>query len=366
VEVAKTNGPTPNVAPSDKLAFNGVAAGTPDAPTIGGGGRVSGESSKEPAQENFDRVEEKIAVGSAARAPSNLTLGVSGGSQTDVSKIADSSSASASGTMPAAKPSAVGGSLTPGESSARSDALVVIRVVAKPEAFRSRAFDKVLADHQVKFESTNDADIVVDELRQKSIDQPARKEVAGREIAAADRVIVEAPEDTVAACLADLEQDTLKYVSVTIERPTNAAPEVANEELAKHLEQNLAQFGRSRAIKDELSSQTRTYAMNEANKSVAKDKAAPDGKVVANSPAVPSANNEQLRRSALRAESGGRALRLLSSDRDRIDSSEVEPLSGRIGGRGLASRHAEAEFKSTNERATNVRVLFIVSPESER
>ena len=298
-----------------------------------------------------------------------MTLGVGGESKTDAGKVAESLPPSsprpmvANRSTAAAVPSAASGDFAAAKEPKPTESLVVIRVVAKSEAFRSRAFDKTLADHQVEFEASEGGEKFVDEVGQKVSQRSEwHAQVVAEKDDRADRVIVEAPEETVAACLAAIKQDKANYVSVQIGEPADAASKVADNELAKQLGAELAQADqRDSPTKETSQSQDRFYASDEVNKDALRDKTELGRESVARKSTTPEPSGERLRR----ATSGGRALRLLSEDSDKNGPNEAKP---RGGGGGMATRRVRADAgfdlkKSAGERANDVQVLFIVSPE---
>ncbi len=372
-KIAKLETPAPIAAPSGQLAVDRRAAGAPGATAFGGGAPSSSGISADKLHENLPHEESQLAAGGATRAPTNMTLGVSSESKADAGKVAESLPAShprpvvANRSTAAAPPSAASGDLAAAKAPKPSDALVVIHVVAKSEAFRTRAFDKTLADHQVEFEPSEEGEKVVDKVDQKVVNGAVGKQLAAGKDGRTDRVIVEAPEETVAACLAALEQDKANYVSVKLGESPDAASDVAHNELAKQLGAELAQAGRRDSpTKEKSQSQDRFYAADESNKDALRDKTELGRESAVNQPATLEPSGERLRRMVSR----GRAMRLLSEDSDKIEPNEAKPRSGGIGGGGMATRRvrAGAAFdlkKSASEHPDDVRVLFIVSPEIE-
>jgi negative regulator of sigma E activity len=375
-KTAKLEAPAPSAAPSGQMVGDGRAAGAPSATAFGGGAPSSTSSSGvsvDQPHDNLQHEESQLAAGNAARAPTNLTLDVGGGPKADAGKIAEALPPSsprpmvANRSAAAAVPPAASGDFAAAKEAKPTESLVVIRVVAKPEAFRSGAFDKTLADHQVEFEASEEGEKFVDEVRQKVVNAGSDAQVVAEKDGRADRVIVEAPEETVAACLAAIERDKANFVSVKIGEPTEAGLKVVDNEVTKQLGAELAQSDqRDWPTKEKNQSQDRFYASDEVNKDALRNKPELGRESAARKPTAPEPSGERLRRVTSR----GRALRLLSEDSDKNEPNEAKPRGGGIGGGGVATRRVRADAgfdlkKSTSGRADDVRVLFIVSPEVE-
>jgi hypothetical protein len=104
---------------------------------------------------------------------------------------------------------------------------IVVQVVAKPDAIKSGAFDRVLAANNISFVSEPHAEPtgpfgggkVLKEMKTGSADK-LNKFADSR---AADAVLVEAPRAAIERCLADLNKNSNDFVSVSVSEPAIAA-----------------------------------------------------------------------------------------------------------------------------------------------
>jgi hypothetical protein len=254
-----------------------------------------------------------------------------------------------------------------------ADGVVVVHVSAKPAAIQGGEFEKLLARNGVEFDEKDKIDegISSKDAVKRSVSDSAKSEVADRKKSAEkdsiDVVVVDAPRDVVAACMADLQHDESNFASVEVEQPMateKSAATTAN--VAKQLGSELRQYNRGmNANKPGFG--TRFYAADSAGQDRAQSKEL-------NQPAAgnasPSEQNEQRSRNQRAAQANrGRALRVqVAQDEEQtLNESRSGPRGGGFGGGGSESdqmrRNVVQQQKPRNENSDEVRVLFMLSPE---
>lgn len=137
-----------------------------------------------------------------------------------------------------------------GEAAARPN--IVVQVVAKPDAIKSGAFDRVLAANNISFLSEPHAEPsgaigggqVLKEMKSRSLDK-ANKSAEPR---AADAVLVEAPPATIELCLRDLNKNASDFLSISVSEPATSADRFdmksAPAKQAADVTRNFSQFSR--------------------------------------------------------------------------------------------------------------------------
>lgn len=108
--------------------------------------------------------------------------------------------------------------------------VVVVRVVAAPEALRSKTFESLLTKHGIQFEESREADAVSasagEELREEVKLNRAMKRTASDDLQksneqpAEDAILVAAPKATIDSCLSELKGDEANYIGIEIDDPT--------------------------------------------------------------------------------------------------------------------------------------------------
>jgi anti-sigma factor RsiW len=128
---------------------------------------------------------------------------------------------------------------------------VVVHVVAKREAIENKMFDQLLLSNGIAIQSAMPADSTVasaDRYRTLASSSRTTERAAAPpadEDAEVDVVLVEAPPTKILSCLADLNQDSANYLSVSVDESPSAgkapAPAAAP---AKKIEMDLGKYSR--------------------------------------------------------------------------------------------------------------------------
>ena len=258
--------------------------------------------------------------------------------------------------------------------------LVVVHVVAKPEALRNKTFDKLLASNGITIETgqqrsggavLNDsarqlaADKETEQLPETSVEKPAGDQV--------EMVLIDAPKPAVLSCLAGLKQDAENYVGVAVDEPAETVDRAdADAPLKKKFASDLGQFNRgivSQKQKDAFGNRyfQRDSAEGERSKSVG---GFGRGSIAVENRKSNVNESEMKRLQSIAAENRGRARRLSPSDADGDRPAEPAARSGAVGGPiapdSLAVRRAaQPESISDGEATENLQVLFVLSPDGD-
>ncbi len=259
--------------------------------------------------------------------------------------------------------------------------LVVVHVVAKPEALQNKSFDKLLASNGITIEAgqqrsggavLNDparqlaADKETEQLAETSVEKPASDQV--------EMVLIDAPQLAVLSCLAGLKQDAENYVGVAVDEPAETVARAdADAPLKNKLASDLGQFNRgivSQKQKDAFGD--RYFQRDSAEGERGKSERGLGRDSIAAMKRKSNVNELEMRRlQSIAVENRGRALRISPSDADGDRPAEPAARGGAAGGAiatdSLAVRRAaRPESKSDGGEATdNLQVLFVISPDDD-
>jgi hypothetical protein len=188
-------------------------------------------------------------------------------------------------------------------------------------------------------------------------------------------VVVDAPRDVVAACMADLQQDESNFASVEVDQPKNSGETAAaTTDVAKRLISELRQYNRG-IIADK--SRPRNYF--NADSSANKDRAQLQSETIKGESNRPAGNlgaslpeGQQLSENQRAAQvNRGRALRVQidRNDDQELSDAQLGHRAGGFGGGGggeseTARRKVVQQQKSQNEKPDEVRVLFMLRAEA--
>jgi anti-sigma factor RsiW len=189
-------------------------------------------------------------------------------------------------------------SINPGiepQSTGDADDLVVVHVSAKPAAIRGGEFEKLLARNGVEFDSDAKAeDGIAGESLKKTPASSAESYDKSRNLNGANKsvdiVVVDAPRDVLAACMAELQHDESNFASVEVEQPAaNDGAATAAPGITKQLGSELRQYNRGMNSYQQ-SAKARFYAGDSANKD--QGQLSDESKRSANVSGGPSQNNQ--------------------------------------------------------------------------
>jgi anti-sigma factor RsiW len=271
---------------------------------------------------------------------------------------------------------------------------VVVHLVATPESFQKKSFDKVLVSNGVVVEpqadaadQSRDAEQTTHFYKLADGNQSDRKEVAGAVVGAPasgsadfDLVLVEAPKATIASCLTDLKNDAANFVSLEVdEQLANKAKTELGGALSKQAAGDFGRFNRG-TVTEHQKGMFRDrngydiyYDFLEPEQLQRKESASdgfgavPKGEARAEEEKKPP---QQTRGTSVQ----GRARRLATLGREGGQPAELatksEPSDGSSLGR-LLMRRAKAEDTakapdrdySAGGPAESLHVLFVVSPQ---
>jgi hypothetical protein len=373
--------PTPSAAPSsrtdaDKLASrelakepptDGVSAGNPVTREPLAASRRAGELRDSPT----------VAGGAMPQRAAGSLSGASD-SKSAIAQNAEPNTAAGPGLAPGENGSSTGfATSTTAESQAEdADGLVVVHVSAKPTAIQGGEFEKLLARNGVEFDAKEKADEAIrsDDTSRRPAARPTKLELADRKKSAEkdsiDVVVVDAPRDVVAACMADLQHDESNFASVEVEQPMATEKSAATTAtLAKQLGSELQQYNRGmNANKPGVGS--RFYAADSAGQDRAQSN---DLNQPVTGNAAPSEQNDQRSQNQRATQvNRGRALRVqVAQDGERtLNESRLGRRAGGFGGGGGGANESEQmrrnvvqQQKPRNDNSDEVRVLFMLSPE---
>jgi hypothetical protein len=270
---------------------------------------------------------------------------------------------------------------------AQSEQLVVVHVVAKPEAIKNKSFDKLLLDNGLAIESeiVSDAEerAAITESRaakpaevERLTIQSLNKPPSGQTVA--DAVLVDAPKATIASCLAGLKNDESNYTGVDVQVPAEPQDRVGGGvELDKKRTSDWTEYNRGFVSQQQKQLLQERYYYGglsyreRAEKDVAANTAyAPSVTEKAKSSEAKPLQDMQLGQRFKSEGSLGRARRLSRSEVEGREKADLAVNGGVQGAttirRGEEMRRAEPERKSVAGLAPdNLRVLFVVSPEPQ-
>lgn len=367
-------------AEQDKLAMRKLAAPEPSsggAPTgtVGESGQIAASSA---AREVHDA---PTVSGGAAPPRTGFSMSASADAKSALGKIAESNSAprpesvAGENAVAAAKSEAFdelgGGQAEIGD----ANGLVVVHVSAKPAAIRGGEFEKLLARNGVEFDEKDKSgdSSAAGETRKKSVASASQARDAIRDRDAqkqsVDIVVVDAPRDVVAACMADLQQDASNFASVEVEQPSeNKEAASTTPDVAKQLGSEWQQYNRG-IVGEKQAAGNQFYAFDSANKDRGQLKAESNPRENARGGQSPANNQEAIGQRAAQA-NRGRALRVpvAENESQTLSDTQVGRRAAGFGGGGGGSdalrRRAVQQQKPQNENSDDVRVLFMLSPEA--
>ena len=256
----------------------------------------------------------------------------------------------------------------------RSDSVVVVHLVAKPEAFANKSLDKLLAKRGIEVESVPAADKseraaefksgVGQLVDRRPGDTSANDASAKRADEEVDFVLVDAPAPTVELFLSDLKDDSTNYVGVEVESPTES--DDAESKVAKLRSQAPDLRRYSRGVVAPAQKDAWRYYYGEVAKAE-QDKPTIDRLDSSPRSAGPSgsAAPDALAEREKVAESRSRALRISPSEAMQLqpESARGRRASEPIAEESRVLRRAEAEPNESGELSDRVQVLIVVSPE---
>ena len=254
-----------------------------------------------------------------------------------------------------------------------TSALVVVHVSAKPAAIRGGEFEKLLARNGVEFdekgkaeEATATADSIKKAVARSPESYDASRDKSGTN-KPVDMVVVDAPRDVVAACMADLQHDESNFASVEVDQPSaNDRASAATTDVAKQLGSELRQYNRGMTTVKQPPG-TRFYADDAANKD--RGQLNDESKLLEGiSGGQPPQGNQQVQNQRAAQVNRGRALRV-QAGRDEDQTSRDSQFGRRAGGFGGGEseslrRSVAQQQKPQNENSDEVRVLFMLSREA--
>ncbi len=246
-------------------------------------GQIAGATQPSPPPDNLAETAPLAAAPPSPAAPAPIAgrggLGNDVGSRFGGSKVGESVSAKTSAAGASKSGGALGGAFSASQSGPQEEneeprPQVIVHVLAKPEAYQRRSFEKLLASQGVVVEMEHDTD--KDERasgRLGSDAKPANQEVLAEKSTIAptggeaniDLVLVEAPSSTIASCLTALKNDVENYVGLKVEEPqvaTQVRGKVAgvNQSADKKLAFDWSQYSRGNVpLKQKISFQDRFY-----------------------------------------------------------------------------------------------------------
>src|SRR5262249_37907974 len=135
------------------------------------------------------------------------------------------------GAPAAVQATASGGRMPPSTSDSKKSPveppreLVVVRILAKPEAIERRVFDQLLVENNIRVEAPS-SQLESGAVNRAAVNQSTKQLglSIGNEKSAqgnTDVVLVEAPRRVIASCMQELKNDTANFVGITVERPNN-------------------------------------------------------------------------------------------------------------------------------------------------
>jgi anti-sigma factor RsiW len=270
----------------------------------------------------------------------------------------------------------------PRQSAVQRDSLVVVHVVAKPEAFRNKLFDKLLVNNGIAIEAdlmsekeerfSRSAGALSKDAKDKDVGQLAdqfARTSAGRD---ADILLVDAPQTKIESCLAGLQRDAENYIGVAVEAPVAGADRAdANAPLEKKLASELRRY--NRGIVSQLQEDAYRIRLNGGRDAAEADQPKVNRELGRDAIAEavrkpPASEPERLAGPESAAKEMGRARRLMAFGAEGTRSGESSARGGIAGGPiatdALTMRRAQSELeKLPDSGVNNVRVLFIVSPD---
>jgi hypothetical protein len=380
---ASAPSPPADSSPTDKddLAVRKLAV---PAPSSGGApaetaGRSDEIAASTPAPERHDA---SRARGGAMSPRSGYSISASGDTKAAMGKLGESGAAprpetaAGEGVAETAKPEVFD---TPGGGQAEredTNALVVVHVSAKPTAIRGGEFEKLLTRNGVEFDEQDQAEgaAATSEKGKKSVARPTQSRDANRDTDArknpVDIVVVDAPRDVVAACMADLQQDASNFASVEVEveqpaESKEAAP--AAPDVAKQLGSELRQYNRG-IVSEKRPADNQFSASDSANKDRGQLKQ--ESKQPANTRDGQSSQNNQPSQNQRASQANrGRAMRMQATENETqtLSDSQLGRRAAGFGGGGEAEvlrRRVVQQQKPQTEDSDDVRVLFMLSPEA--
>jgi hypothetical protein len=279
---------------------------------------------------------------------------------------AEIGAATASG-KPSEAPAAPAGTAMPTGSRAEGEAFVVVHVVAKPQAIRDGAFDKLLLRNGVTVEPAPESDKLAS-AQNRGADKADKLSTVPND-GAVDMVVVDAPQETVASCLASLQSDEADYTGVAIEQRTegkdrkDSTDRSRNEPVA-----DLSRYSRGVVSADQKKlASNRAYYDQVLKNGEAQEELEPKRELSAEVNGPQQANEVvNDRQKVARVENRGRARRVLLSDREGASGATAfGGGGGQIAEESLRMRRAMAKEKSARAATDEIRVLFVISPDRE-
>lgn len=380
---ASAQSPSPTSVASDRSAFQKLPA--PASPSDS----PSKDDSRDVA---IDGVIARGKIAAASPAPGRVELGAISESKITLDsagKVSAGEPQSSSAAL-AMKGRAADGGAFGRESGAREEQLddqnqlVVVHVVAKPEAFKNKTFDRLLVSNGIAMESRSESDeksdVTDDRLAkkvseaQKAADKLADKQSTGEQDV--DMVLVEAPQSAILSCMAGLRNDTENYAGIEVDQPpTDKDRADTNSESAKKAADNLSGFSRGivpARQKDLLRNQQYYYHTNTYGGLSNTQRGFEGGLGGANDALKEKVKREPLGRKQASVADQGRARRFVYSDEQsrRGGEADVEREAARSGAEGSSAIAETSPSRQdrkvlAKEEAENMHVLFLVCPDSE-
>jgi anti-sigma factor RsiW len=264
--------------------------------------------------------------------------------------------------------------------------LVVVRVLARPEALKNKSFDRLLNVRQIAFEPqpateqpTSSRAQTYDGYETQLATRAARLADQSTHEAEADVVLVEAPEPVIESCLADLHKDPANFPIIEVDDASAAGKAVDEKQqpiLAKKVGE-LSKYNRGVVPQRDKSSfhdAEHDYRYARSKESLSTVDTARQSEVGAEAGSGPlPKQKESLQPLSGQKESLGRARRLQSwyfADEPQLEQ-EVPPRAGGVGGRATtdAKTPASKQLRKLSEKsapapADNLRVLFVLRPDN--
>jgi anti-sigma factor RsiW len=266
-------------------------------------------------------------------------------------------------------------------SEAEQASLVVVHVVAKPEALQNKTFDKLLASNGITIETGQQRSggaVLSDSARRlaadKETEQLAETSVEKSVSDQVELVLIDAPKPAVFSCLAGLKQDAENYVGVAVDEPAETVDRAdAESPLKKKFASDLGQFNRgivSQKQKDAFGDRY-LYRESAGGGRSKSERGLARGSIAGENRKSNVNESEMKRLQSIAAENRGRAQRLSPADAD--GDRPVEPAArggtarGPIATDSLAVRRAAppASKPDSGEATDNLQVLFVISPDGE-
>jgi hypothetical protein len=359
--------------PSDEAIRSGTiaAAGRPSPPPGNLAGERSMSGTTPPAPAPDDRSIE-LGVNDGSKVATGF------GGQAAPKKLAAAPPAGPGGGGGGARGATLGGRL---ELNDEQNPLVVVHVVAKQSALKSKAFDRLLGSNRIELEPESQNEERAGGAADDFTKQAEAGRAAGRlemKLSGGERdvelVLVEAPRPVIESCLKDLNKDSENYPGVEVdETPVgqDRADAKAILDKDKKVLTDLSRYSRGIVPQQQKESfSNRYYAYSDADKDRSKLDFDPRSGLRVTDGGQPLQEVELLQRQKKSLDKLGRARRLPSSEIENRPAGKPESGGGAGGPQRVEdlveTRRAQTKLKTpADAEAANLRVLFVFSPERE-